>query len=212
MPGPLVLDLVAALIQGGAAPASALRSVAVALERAGDARAGSLTLLADRVARPSSDHADGVRADNRADNNWADNRADNNWADNRADNNWADNNWAAGDRAAGGLDGGGGDGSKWAATDWAGDSGVPVPLSATEPGARTAAAVEESLQLASRAGLPPTALVQQSAEQERRRTQAAAMRAVRRLEVLLVMPAGLCLLPAFVLLGIVPVILDLIQG
>ena len=33
-----------------------------------------------------------------------------------------------------------------------------------------------------------------------------------RLEVLLVLPVGLCLLPAFVLLGIAPTVIDLLSG
>jgi tight adherence protein B len=77
---------------------------------------------------------------------------------------------------------------------------------------RLTAVVEEALWLAARSGLPPTILIRRSAAEERRRQTAAQMRAVRRLEVLLVVPAGLCLLPAFILLGVVPVILDLVLG
>jgi tight adherence protein B len=62
------------------------------------------------------------------------------------------------------------------------------------------------------AGLPPAALVRRAAVEERRRAAAVRQRAVRRLEVLMVLPVGLCLLPAFVLLGIVPVIVDLLTG
>jgi tight adherence protein B len=102
-------------------------------------------------------------------------------------------------------------------------AGRPVPAARPETATRHRAGeatapdrltevVEEALALAARSGLPPTALIRRSATEERRRQAAAQLRAVRRLEVLLVIPAGLCLLPAFVLLGIVPVVLDLILG
>ncbi len=77
---------------------------------------------------------------------------------------------------------------------------------------RVTALVEESLWLAARSGLPPTTLIRRSAVEERRRQTAAQLRAVRRLEVLLVVPAGLCLLPAFILLGVAPLVLDLVLG
>jgi tight adherence protein B len=54
--------------------------------------------------------------------------------------------------------------------------------------------------------------VRRAAEQERRRQISAQLKAIRRLEVMLVIPGGLCLLPAFVLLGIVPLVLQLIFG
>ena len=69
-----------------------------------------------------------------------------------------------------------------------------------------------ALTLAARSGLPPTALLRRVAEEERRRLASAQLKAIRRLEVLLVIPAGLCLLPAFVLLGIVPLVIRLIAG
>jgi tight adherence protein B len=72
--------------------------------------------------------------------------------------------------------------------------------------------VAEVMALAARSGVPPTALLRRAAEQERRRQADAQLKAVRRLEVLLVIPAGICLLPAFVLLGIVPLVIRLIAG
>lgn len=168
LPGPLILDLVAALIQGGAAPGPALRSIAAALDRIGDDRSAEFLALAARAGRPSGDPPVGPP----------------------------------------GRPPGGGPGRSPGVR-----PGGPEEGPAEGPaGDRTMAAVEEALWLAGRAGLAPTALVQRAAEQERRRSQAAAVRAVRRLEVLLVVPAGLCLLPAFVLLGVVPVVLDLVLG
>jgi tight adherence protein B len=72
--------------------------------------------------------------------------------------------------------------------------------------------LEDAVRLAVTAGLPPAALVRRAAAEERRRAAAVRQRAIRRLEVLLVLPVGLCLLPAFVLLGIVPVVVDLLLG
>jgi tight adherence protein B len=68
------------------------------------------------------------------------------------------------------------------------------------------------LLLAARSGLPPTALIRQAAADSRRKQAAARMKAVRRLEVMLVIPAGVCLLPAFVLLGVVPLVIGLFRG
>ncbi len=70
----------------------------------------------------------------------------------------------------------------------------------------------EALHLAAVTGLGPAALVRAAAEQERRRRAAAQALAARRLAVFVVLPMALCLLPAFVLLAIVPVVLDLLSG
>jgi hypothetical protein len=142
MPGPLVLDLVAALIQGGAPPRTALGSVGAALQAAGDPNGADLLTASARIGHPA-----GVTA----------------------------------------------------APSGSGDQ-------------RLTAMVEEALWLAARSGLPPTTLIRRSAAEERRRQAAAQLRAVRRLEVLLVVPAGLCLLPAFILLGVAPMVLDLVLG
>jgi pilus assembly protein TadC len=49
-----------------------------------------------------------------------------------------------------------------------------------------------------------------AADQERRREGAAARVAAARLGVQVVLPTGLCLLPAFVLLAVVPLVLALL--
>jgi hypothetical protein len=79
---------------------------------------------------------------------------------------------------------------------------------AAEPDAGLVA-LADIVRLSAVAGLPPAALVRRGAVEERRRSSAVRRRAIRRLEVLLVLPVGLCLLPAFVFLGIVPVVVDL---
>ena len=175
MPAPLVLDLLAALLDGGAAPRTALRSVAGALREVGDPRAGGLLTLADSA--PLGTGSAGA--------------------------------WS-GIGAPGVRPGGGAAGAR---------PGAGAPVVARGPGGggpggggEITDLVAEALWLAVRAGLPPAALIRRAAEEERRRAATAHLKAIRRLEVMLVLPAGLCLLPAFVLLSIVPVLLDLVLG
>jgi len=145
MPGPLLLDLIAAVIQGGAPPQSALGSIGRVLRAAGDPRGADLLRAASLLTRPSSEPA-------------------------------------------------------------------VEPATGASTGLRVMASVHEALALAASSGLPPTVLVRRAAAEERRRQASAQLRAIRKLEVLLVVPAGLCLLPAFVLLGIVPLVVQLITG
>ncbi len=70
----------------------------------------------------------------------------------------------------------------------------------------------EVLRLAQDTGLAPSGLVRGEAMRARERERFVLARRARRLEVLLVLPTGLCLLPAFVLLGVVPVVLSLFAG
>jgi tight adherence protein B len=139
MPGPLVLDLIAALVESGAPPAAALRGVGGVLADLGDLRGENLLRLGDLVSGPLPDSEDTTT-----------------------------------------------------------DS--------------TIAALNEALTLAARSGLPPSALIRRAATEERRRQAAARSAAVHRLEVLLVIPGAACLLPAFVLLGIAPLVIRLIGG
>jgi hypothetical protein len=96
-------------------------------------------------------------------------------------------------------------------------SGTPPGLAAEV--VRSAMAVEavpaalvEVVAISEATGLPPVALLRARADDLRRNRDAAHGRAVRRLAVLLVLPMGLFLLPAFVLLGVVPLVLDLVVG
>ncbi|MBT0767364.1 type II secretion system F family protein [Kineosporia sp. J2-2] len=137
MPGPLVLDLIAALVESGAPPQAALRGTGAGLTGLGDPRGEKLLALADLVTDPAS-------------------------GDLKHDD--------------------------------------------------ATAALAEALTLAARSGLPPSALVRRAAAEERRRQAAARAAAIHRLEVLLVIPGAVCLLPAFVLLGIVPLVIRLVAG
>jgi pilus assembly protein TadC len=82
---------------------------------------------------------------------------------------------------------------------WAGVSGA----------ARTLA---DALEPAWRAGASPVPLLRAAADRVRSRRRAAARTAAGRLGVGLVVPLGLCFLPAFVLIGLVPVVLSLAAG
>lgn len=141
LPGPLLLELVAALLESGAPPPVAVRTIGGVLSAEADPRGAVLLTLAVHL-----------------------------------------------------------------------EHGGPVPVDAHLHGDPGLAALVEAMQMAVSAGLPPAVLVRRAAAEERRRLSSAQRRAVRRLEILLVLPVGLCLLPAFVLLGIAPMVIDLLGG
>ena len=62
------------------------------------------------------------------------------------------------------------------------------------------------------AGAPPGPALRRGAQSVRRARRRAAREAAGRLGVRLVLPLGVCFLPAFVLLGLVPVVLSLASG
>ncbi len=72
------------------------------------------------------------------------------------------------------------------------------------------AALGEALELATRTGLTPGLLVLAAADETRRRQAVRRQVAARRLATLVVLPTGLCLLPAFVLLTVAPLVIDLL--
>lgn len=79
-----------------------------------------------------------------------------------------------------------------------------------DPGAeeRTAAV----LALAERAGVPATALLSAEAEELRRAAAAERQERLARLGVTLLIPLGVCILPAFLLLGVVPLVAGVVGG
>ena len=66
-------------------------------------------------------------------------------------------------------------------------------------------------ELSQRTGMAPVPLVTAAAASRRRRAREAQAVAAQRLGVLVVLPTGLCLLPAFVLLTVAPLVLDLLS-
>jgi len=72
-----------------------------------------------------------------------------------------------------------------------------------------ARAVADALEPTAAAGASPVPLLRAAAAASRRRRRAAGRAAAGRLGVWLVLPLGLCFLPAFLLLGVVPVVLSI---
>lgn len=62
------------------------------------------------------------------------------------------------------------------------------------------------------AGVPLVALLRAEADEVRRRSRAAAAQRAAQLESRLLLPLGLCILPAFVLLGVVPIALAILSS
>lgn len=72
--------------------------------------------------------------------------------------------------------------------------------------------VDRVLRIAERAGAPAVELLSAEGRQERRRARADGRRRAEVLAVRLLLPLGVCVLPAFVLLGVVPVILAMLSS
>ncbi|QNE37613.1 hypothetical protein F1C12_08530 [Leifsonia shinshuensis] len=72
--------------------------------------------------------------------------------------------------------------------------------------------VDRVLRIAERAGAPAIELLAAEARQERRTARADGRRRAELLAVRLLLPLGVCVLPAFVLLGVVPVILAMMSS
>ena len=93
-----------------------------------------------------------------------------------------------------------------AAFDEVGLSGAP------RVGAPEGERLQEVLQLARRAGVPAATLLRAAAEDVRDDAAAAGLAAAERLAVRLVLPLGVCVLPAFVLVGVVPVVVGVLSS
>nr|WP_255479453.1 type II secretion system F family protein [Quadrisphaera sp. RL12-1S] len=89
--------------------------------------------------------------------------------------------------------------------------GAPRPTGAAGPEhlADALAALQRCLWIAEQTGAPVAALLSSAATELRRRRRRAAALAAARLGVRVVAPLGLCTLPAFGLLAVVPVLLSL---
>jgi len=68
------------------------------------------------------------------------------------------------------------------------------------------------LTFATAAGIPASALLRAEADEERRIAHAEARRRAELLGTRLLLPLGLCVLPAFVLLGVVPVVIAIVSS
>lgn len=72
--------------------------------------------------------------------------------------------------------------------------------------------LHEVLVLSRRAGVPAAELLRAAAEDARDDAAAAGLAAAERLAVRLVLPLGVCVLPAFVLVGVVPVVVGVLSS
>lgn len=72
--------------------------------------------------------------------------------------------------------------------------------------------VDEILALSARAGVPAALLLRSAAEQARRVARTAGRQRAERLSVLLMLPLGLCILPAFMLLGVAPLMIAIVSS
>jgi len=140
VPAPVLLDLVAEVIAGGAPVSRAVGAVGEALRSAGDPQAGDLLALAARLA-----------------------------------------------------------------------TGAPAPASRA-PASPVALRLVQALDLSLGTGAGPVGLLRAAAQEERRAAAARTVQAARRLGVLVLLPTALCLLPAFLLLTVVPLAIGLALG
>lgn len=72
--------------------------------------------------------------------------------------------------------------------------------------------VDRVLDLAQRAGVPAADLLRSEARQLRRQARSAGQRAAASLAVKLMLPLGLCVLPAFMLVGVVPLMMAVLSS
>ena len=81
-----------------------------------------------------------------------------------------------------------------------------------DPPARLDDVLARVSRLALLTGAGPADLVRAAAQEQRRLAAARSVQAARRLAVLVLLPTGLCLLPAFLLVTVVPLALSLLAG
>lgn len=75
-----------------------------------------------------------------------------------------------------------------------------------------AALVSRTVELSSRAGVPAGELLRAEAEEQRRQARADAASRAASLSVRLMLPLGVCVLPAFMLLGVAPLLISVIAS
>ena len=85
-------------------------------------------------------------------------------------------------------------------------------VSLKRSGKERLARVEAVLDLSARAGVPAGALLRAEADEARREARAAAQKRAAELGVQLMIPLGLCVLPAFMALGVAPLLISVIAS
>jgi tight adherence protein B len=86
------------------------------------------------------------------------------------------------------------------------------PRSARSDGARSDEAIDAVLDLSTRAGVPAAELLRSEADQGRRDASSEGRRKAATLAVTLMLPLGVCVLPAFMLVGVVPLLLAVVTS
>ena len=76
----------------------------------------------------------------------------------------------------------------------------------------TGTSVDDVLELSRRAGVPAGELLRSEADEQRRDARADAQERAATLSVRLMLPLGLCILPAFMVLGVVPLLVTVISS
>lgn len=89
---------------------------------------------------------------------------------------------------------------------------VDAALAASGVATDENAAVDAVLNLSRSAGVPAAELLRAEAEERRREASARALEAASVLAVRLMLPLGLCILPAFMLVGVAPLLLAVISS
>jgi tight adherence protein B len=79
-------------------------------------------------------------------------------------------------------------------------------------GTRDAAGIEAVLDLSKRAGVPAAELLRSEATERRRSARAEVQERAQALAVRLMIPLGVCVLPAFMVLGVVPLLITVIES
>lgn len=74
------------------------------------------------------------------------------------------------------------------------------------------AAIDEVLALSRRAGIPAAGLLRSGASEARRIASAEGQRKAETLSITLMLPLGLCILPAFMLLGVAPLLISVVAA
>jgi tight adherence protein B len=85
-----------------------------------------------------------------------------------------------------------------------------TPEAGARGGSAELAILDEVLSLAERSGAPPARLLRSEAVRVRRDAVTDAQRRTAELGVWLMLPLGVCVLPAFILLAVVPVLLSVL--
>jgi tight adherence protein B len=81
-----------------------------------------------------------------------------------------------------------------------------------EPNTLELAGIARVLALADEAGVPAAELLRAEAEKQRYEARARGQRDAQRLGISLLLPLGLCILPAFVLVAVVPLIVAVLSS